>query len=729
MPIPPKIKRFLDIWFRPATENSASDDILIATLLMQVARFGCWCRITVGRENTIPSMLIFNFAPSGSYKDRPKAKQAKLISPILEKQKALKQEVYDRWAEENERLMDTMSNADKQRHKKNYKVKRFHNSMDEGTVQGYQSDRKACYEAGIGHVHYEHEELAGYITSKDGNFFDLMTMLIKGWDLGNTKSRVIQTEYRGHVEGVPITAFAHSSISRLLENPRAFANLKALFESGLSRKSFILYQHNHKRREITEDEQDVYELLEDAGRDEACAMMDSVFEAVRPSYNRNSKTWNAVHIDDVLIKKQINKYKNQCYELSSKTKEIILQPEIRDRWLKAYRLAAFIALFEHPDELTIKPEDYEWAISLAEKWGRQYAELISQEGKDPITSIADSMRDGKELSLTEIRIKLKAGNNTYVLKSALERLQENANETGERMIERKGRGMARYYRFEKMPDHGLMEKNKTIVFSVSQSAKETDTLFEKDIIAWEDFWQVPIEGKVCWSPNYFYNNIRGMENVKDGSDMIVFDIDNECEKKYQFTVEMAEAALSGFETLIVTTRHHQKTKKEWPENDRFRIILPVKLPLPAFEEIDRYKNIYKATAEYFGLMDIVGWTDMKSSADMARLYYPNKGIYKYIKGKLADWRVFEENKIINTEPADGKWKDEELPLNQTITLSRGHIIDKKDAIIIARGKGHKTTPCYAFCHEDKNPSAFFCISKKSDNRWMYFCSKCGKKYF
>jgi len=446
MVIPPKTKELLDKYLIPACDRSAHEDILIASLYMQIARWLCWNRVQIDKSE-YPMVYIFCFSPSGSYKDRPKEVLIKLIHEPLKQMKALKQMAEIDIKDKIDKEADLLGKVEARRYRESHPVPRFHNTFSNGTPQGFQSFRYACQESGLGHVHYEHEEMIDMIKKKDSCFLDIMSMAKEAWNLGNSKSDGIIKEWREHVNGVPLTIMAHSSIAALEPGSIPHSNLLSLLESGIAKRLFVIYHKGSSRIKRTYEEE-VEDLEKITLNFKYCSdIMQEVFDAIHINWEKDfpfGGHYNTVNISSFKILRQVIDYKNKCFDLASKINEPILKIEMLDRSWKAKRLSASIAAFEHPKILEILPEDYAFAIELTDKWGEQLNSFIGRQKDDEMEKLFRYVLDHPRTTSSEIK-KMCSLRFSYQVKGVIENFTEMANERNYELIKEKGRGKAQYF--------------------------------------------------------------------------------------------------------------------------------------------------------------------------------------------------------------------------------------------------------------------------------------------
>lgn len=433
----PKTRFIVENYLIPANDRNASIDVMLLSLYMQCSRFLCWNRVKVfgmkGYE--YPMLCAFNFARSGAYKDEVIRSLVNVISYPLAEQAKYKIKNYQARVASYHDKMAGLTGDDKKEYIMNLKPKRFHNTFKEGTIQALQSYRKAAEQAGIGYVHYEHDEFVDNFGMIDSNVKQILSLIKTAYQVGNSTSNAVISDWRDNVENVPITMLLHSSSDELMSGKLLLKNFLSILKTGIGKRSFILFDKDFTKKkrtdkEVEEDRQLVQNSIAEAER---------MFTELYCSIN-HSPQFEA----DVEIDRMRNKYLNECIDKADKVDHPIIKLEILDRSWRAFRLATCIAVFEHPENLTVLPNDYEWAITLTDNWGDQFKSFVLDENNLDVGQLYDYIKETPGIGKTQIRNKLGAGS-TRDVDDAIKQIKMMADEEGTPLIESVGRGLARYY--------------------------------------------------------------------------------------------------------------------------------------------------------------------------------------------------------------------------------------------------------------------------------------------
>jgi hypothetical protein len=231
---------------------------------------------------------------------------------------------------------------------------------------------------------------------------------------------------------------------------------------------------------------------------------------------------------------------------------------------------------------------------------------------------------------------------------------------------------------------------------------------------------------LCYSPYLFANGHRKNENNLGGAEVMCFDFDN------GLTLEQGRKRFAHYQSLLVTTRSHQKEGK----GDRFRVFIRLKTPLNIPN--DDYSDFMDALFEAVRDVD-------PATKDLARFYFasPKDATHIYSKSmKRYDWEPLyrqvkrekvvaeiqaakKKRKPVNGTPRSTTEPENTLPKDTTFLLHAG-ASDTFGNIRHTLGHGDKVAvQCrHGYDHSGQSPSAnLAAFIKKHDNGNVYYhCS-------
>ena len=205
--------------------------------------------------------------------------------------------------------------------------------------------------------------------------------------------------------------------------------------------------------------------------------------------------------------------------------------------------------------------------------------------------------------------------------------------------------------------------------------------------------------------NKIYDRYRDGAKFESASGLVI-DIDT------GLSIDDAEKSLQGLGVnyIIITSKNHQKIKKNLPPEDRFHILIPFNKPTSSSSK-------YKTAFTYFHVM----FPDMDTQVmDLGRyiFYSPDDALCRMFLD--ADFFNIDDVKTgFNLKEASESMHEKywEFDLEQKITLANGRTISVSEVT--------KKVPCHCALpdHEDNTPSAFVQYHEESD-RYMIYCSSC-----
>jgi len=431
----------------PANEYQLDIDMAVMAVVMQMSRFLCMNRVKVKGERGLEfcNLYAMNFAPSGSGKDASIKSITKIIEkPLAEFSRVKKRDYERRKAELLKGSKDKMlAVAGDSTFKK---MLWWHNTFSGGTVQGLYSERAKMADAEIGALHFESSEFLDRLKESNGEIVKLFTYVKDAWEEGNTKTDTIMGgDFRKKVEDIPLTMYVHGSSAGLRDNSNLLNGFMNIFETGMARRSFCIFSTKKIAIEYTEKEYIDIQYDVEKGAIKSREIMNKAFEATH-MLNDDVFIGGLDHILAYIID-----YKNLCKRRYLTTSNEALSAEVKDRFRKALKLAACLAILEHPEELTIRKEDYKTAVYLTERWGTQFSDFIGVQTNDSSMLLYEYVKNNPGVSKTVIRKELKYGNDSRRLDSDVCVATEMANSRNEEFKAVNGRGVARYYSI--IPSH------------------------------------------------------------------------------------------------------------------------------------------------------------------------------------------------------------------------------------------------------------------------------------
>lgn len=750
--LPISSKLFLEGFFMTMFPTTPEESMLLL-LNITCSRILCYNRVKIrsknGKIDLFPNLYGITFMPSGAGKDAPANELKKMILPIIK----------DHETEEAEYFHEALTKIDEkskaegwtQAITRNYKMqygpRKLHEEIGNATAEGLIAARAEYSRARFGSIHFAHSEFIDYISTnqKEGVKADFLAVLKDVYEHGDNKVK----ETKGDkdqvvVRGVPQTMMVHSSLSGLVEDKTANTQLKNFFDRGFARRSLICYPDRRKEYEdisIKEQEEndETEKVVSSDIRDLFVSIDKNTKKLVTKNYaDRNQEYFEQEKVimisDEVMIAFReytaaMNKVVSSLNHFESESMVAVWQDNPR----KALRLAACIAMMNHPECLEILSEDFEQAIYQVGFFSKQFVKFYKHRAPDVLERIYDFIKinqDMIEVSKTELRRHFfEPKTFAKEFDSLLPLLAEYCEVNNEQLKNISGGRKYSFYRIERNEDDSIDEIDidfKVIGSKAKTSYNAQDTVYEAHTFSPLEKMEKFVKG-TSYSTFIFDENKRLAANTKQ-LQMIGIDIDNDGEK--QLSLIEAKKLFKDYIHVICTTRNHQKEKGEGEKKkdakDRYRVLLLLKTPFTV-SSTEIYKHIYLNVMKHFGLESTMD----SSCNDAARLFFqsPDDCYYEFItKGKFLDINKFntplsEKKKYTSSTTYQSNVDNS----GKVLTMANGdcRTFSEFEYLMV----GDKAVPIFCPDHEDNNPSAFVKRANNDGQNLYYHCSACNKTTF
>ncbi len=639
--MPPNIRALTMDYFRTLFPTTPLDALCLAIYakvaqILAIPRFRLQSNLVKSEDSTVFINLYgILFMPSGSGKDRVLREINKeflydIRNDYRERYEVARRQIIDLLMEQ---AAERFANRDDQRRFVAQESPReFTWEISSATAEGLSDWMSSLDKSRMGGVFWSNSEFEDFILSIRQENKDLMSSLKDAYD-GKSAMKVIKGEkFSADVGDVPTSLLVHTSYSKLTEGVGA-DRLDHFFTSGFSRRSFICFPE-----EIEPDFKDKVDSLEalyeqeDKSKDSLYKNVDYYKAMFRQVYDSSRSAQVRVAVFSKQADIKIRAYRDYCeikhnaikkYENESVLKELL------GRSWKTLRLAALVALLEHPGTSTVEVEDVDFAIYLAEVWGNQFVKFCQTSNVPAwmkliqfLTRPENINRWIRKTKLVQARVFEAKYTNTWLAENiplAKEFLAGTNSELQDRQV-----GRVMEFRVVK----------KEVVHMEKMQISTSDDITTGYKLREVDFYNLHnvISSSKNYAPAKFNTGYRSKENWMGGETLFILDIDS------GWTLEEAKKFIEENDVLalLITTRNHQKVKHEGEEVcDRFRIIMPA---LTAFKgTADEYKDIMK------NLMVFFDNKPDQACSNVSRSYYGNpQGQHWYSEGKkMFDWSDFK----------------------------------------------------------------------------------------
>lgn len=717
----------------------SSYDYLVLLTFYGASKIICANRVTIENKkiksnSTCPNVYMMFIADSGTGKDKSKKFLKGLMEDYYLNFKKTAEEIRNKKLQEVEKYIE-LNNLNKSRaadYRDQNSPRFLYPEIDSrATNEGVMESRVALQIAEYGCSYWEDSELYDALPFLIKKNHDFIAHFYDVFDLGNSQAKNIKSNKNiQNIVGVPHLAALHGSVDESVDQ----SVFKYFFDKGYARRGFLFFENRKEYKRINNRG----DLAEKALKNESYCK--SLFKELDERTRQTPQITYPHNCKKIFLEKELEdvylNYDEDCNFQASKINQAGLKGinnEITGRPWKALKLAGIIAIMEdskNKDGFLITKNIWNIATYIVEYYAKYFAKFYGLSTESLEEKLARIIIENEEMSKSNI-IKSLGGNgknynqvrsmvNTLLKGGAL---QEYLDSKDMILIQENSKfhKNSKIYKIEKIPEHGSETSCDQIEveFSQGETNRDNDTAMYHTAAK---FHELHLETKkpVKYSPAIFKDNYRKKANWLGGDQMIVFDFDNECKEESQATIDHIQTRFKDFTHLIATTRNHNKDKKGHGVRQRFRLFLPLSSPLNI--KAEEYSNLMEKIAKKM-FIDVSGWVDLPAAKDVARVYSgnPNQEHF-YNDGRLMSWEVY--NRTVDLRSFDEKQPKNAID-EHVILEVKGQPLGLHQAVELAKMKGK--VPCKAYCHEDKAPSAFFCIN--NNGNFQYYCSSCGISKF
>lgn len=477
-------------------------------------------------------------------------------------------------------------------------------SFDSGTPAAVKQMRHKLLMANAGAVNLQIDEIGSNLLSN----IDVLTTFLELYDVGRIKSKLIKNtadNIRNEeiVGQTPTNMMLFGTPSKLLNGGKVEEELYSMLETGYARRCFFGYSKaGHKGQERSASE--IYDLMTDTTSNTWLEGLSERLENLADVINHNKRLIMSKDTSLLLIE-----YRIRCEKIAETLPEHeeIKKAEISHRYFKALKLAGAYAFIDDSPELTT--EHLYNAIKLAEESGEAFNKLLTRDrnyvklakylgSTERECTQADLVEDlpfyrgatGQKAEMLSLAIAYGYKNNIIIKKSFADGIEFLRGET---------------------------LKPSDINRMIMAYSDEITTGYQADYGPFDKLHILTQQPNMHWVNHHLTGGYRNEENAIPGFNMIVIDVDGDV------NMTTAQQLLSPYKFLMYTTKRHT------PEENRFRIILPINYELKMdgkdFKEF--MKNVYE-------------WLPFEggdaATGQRARKWLTHAGQYVYNDGELFD---------------------------------------------------------------------------------------------
>ena len=503
---------------------------------------------------------------------------------ILAEQKAIKEGI------DTEEAMDILYQRWKKLPDKLY-------DFSDATEAGLKGAREKYTMAGIGGTCMQIDEIA-YNMEK---FEEVVGALLEAYDFGESKDKLIKVDSNGASGAIPASLFMFGSPSALLNGSRTEEKFMSMLIQGYARRMFFSYIKDYTHIDNEDPKEILKRIRESKGVDSE--LLSHFQDLATDSWHKRIITADDSIYTRIIAYEQENKNKTLSMKIHQEAEKF----EVGHRHWKLFKLMGLLAMAEHRTYVTM--DDFNDALEVIEASGKSFNEIVNREPN--YVRLFNFMID-MDTRLTEADL----FEHLYFYSSSNQSQRKDM------------RTLAMAYAYSQ--NGFIRETSKNgVIFYEAEVMKKTDLnkirfSYSNDIahnynneeVKWNELKDFFLADGFHYAVHHFNNGHRNSENVIEGFNLLVLDIDD------GLPINMARSLLSEYTYYIYTTKRHTE------DYNRFRIVLPL-------------SNIVKLNEkDYKKFMEnIFAWLPFSvdnATKDISRKWLTNNGIGFSNDGVLLD---------------------------------------------------------------------------------------------
>lgn len=423
-------------------------------------------------------------------------------------------------------------------------------SFDSGTVPAIKQMRHKLLMANAGSMCFEGDEVGSNFT----NNTEVLNAFLELYDVGKTKVKLtkntadnLRTE---EIEGrTPTNLLLFGTPSKLLTS-KIEDDFYAMLETGYARRLLFGYSQLNSGRERG-NASDLYDSLVNSKIDTRMTKLHDQFKNMASLANFNKTLTMSKDTSIKLID-----YRLDCEHYSNtnfKDHEEIQKAEMNHRYYKAMKCAGAYAFCDGSPTLEIKHLDY--AIQLTEDSGLAFQSIMKRDRN--YVRIAKYLSDiNTEVTQVDLMEDVPAYKGSAAQKAELMQLAVAWGYKNNIIIKRNYVDNIEFFIGESLEETDL----KKLKLSYSTDITEG---FTPEVAPFDELYKLTTAPGLHYCAHHFRNGYRKSENVLQGFNMVVLDVDGDT------NIDTAHLLLKKYTHLISTTKRNTATK------NRYRIILPM----------------------------------------------------------------------------------------------------------------------------------------------------------
>lgn len=502
-------------------------------------------------------------------------------------------------------------------------------TFDSGTSPALKQLRDKLLLGSIGSINFEVDEIGSNLLSST----EMLNVYLELYDKGLTKLKLIKAsgdQQRATVQygSTPANMLLFGTPVKLLDGAEIENAFYSFLEIGFARR--CLFGTGARDTSIYENlsAEEIYDHVTNAKNDEILAKWRNKFEGLADKKNFHFKT---VFTKERLI--QLIDYEKLCAEYAASLSDLeeIKRTEALHRSFKARKLAGIFSFIDGEEE--ISEENLKRAILLVEESADNLNNILHREKSYMKLArfIGESKGELTQADLMEALPFYKGGIGTK------KELMDMAIAWGYKqriIITRKIQDNIEFFSGEKLEDTDLSK----LILSMGQTFADG---YRNCRIPFSDLHKLGQTQGWHWVNHHLTNGHRDDAHIIEGFNLIVLDIDN------SISIESFKKVFHEYKYVLY------ETKRSTPEENRFRVIIPISHVLKF--DTETYRQFIR------NILSWLPFTVDESVEQRAKKWLTSdKSVYVNEEGKVLDILRFIPNTSRNDEYVAGYEKIKNL---------------------------------------------------------------------
>lgn len=426
-------------------------------------------------------------------------------------------------------------------------------SFSESSSPAYKQVRQIAQVAGIGSTNLIMDEVGSNLS----NNAELLATLLETYDVGLVKDKLTKSgsdnvRYEQRTGAVPSNALMFGTPSKVLDGGKIEGEFRSHIETGYGRRCIFALGETVTPEDITAEQ--MYDKLAAAFSTVNLSQLATKFERLADM---------AFIGTTILVEREqgilLISYKMDCEKLAATLpeQENVLKAELQHRYFKSLKIAGALA-FKNGEPILTTNSLYA-AIKVVEDSGECFKSLMN--APKPHIRLANYIsQSNMELTQADLVDALPYYKGSVAVKADMLTLAMSYGYKHNIVIKKYLEGSIEFIKGETLQENDLQQ----MVLSYSDHEAYR---YKNVLVNWDNLHKLTQKENLHWVNHHLDKGYRSAASVKQGFNMIVLDCDG------GVTLKTARKVLEGYKALFYVTKRHTA------EENRFRVVLPMKYSL------------------------------------------------------------------------------------------------------------------------------------------------------